>query len=943
MPLCVRDDCGCLSEWGKKTGKSISQILFFFFETEGMKLFSLFCVLFAQVGFISLLTYSIPVTKPLDLIQIFNTSRSFVDDEIELLADLDFSGETLSAPLGTISNVNCVTFSGVLHGHGHAIKGLVMDNTGEGVFKHAGLFCCLGNAKIENLMIDTSCFFAGEFSGALSVNVTGPLSLTNVTNKANVTGALGAGMVSHVEKFRPHGIIVFENCVNEGNITGNDKVGGFVGLVFYNEYTEIHFINSTNRGIITAFYQGQSGGFIGSACRNNEIQVVITNCTHNGTVNGIKYSGGYIGELYATHTINIRISNSTNKGVVNGTECVGGFIGWMVDYDMANVSIERCTNDGVTNGTNYIGGFIGWIEEGNDGTIQVVDCTNTGHTSGFNSVSGFFGGVYRRKHGDLTSHFIDCQNNGTFSSEGTTGGFVGTVSSQGTMTFTHCSSLMSIYLSCQNCSFGSFIGLFFQAYDAIGTEYLLISSSRTDGIIKATCSDCSIGGVIGRVDGTINATIDIINMKTFGTIEMNSNDTKPSRVGGMIGSVTDNSGFSLIIRNGTNDLTIISRDAKTVGGFIGTFTNNKNVIENAALVLTNNKNTGDVTCESCLSAGGFIGTLFNIDSVTIEECVNHGNLNVNGTNNDAGGFVGSFSNGMNIIKTSSLLIQNNTNNGVVTVNSNAKTSAGGFAGSFYESVGVDLNIIHCINTASVHVTSSNNDCTIGGFVGRVSDNGNITVNMRGCLNNAQVVSSTETNNGAGGLLGVFNENSKSGFNAFECSNDGTINVSGGTNNAGGLIGSVSANPLSSLNILKAINRGEVKVNTCATQSSIGGVIGNMERNPSTSMVIDGALNAGNLLSYTTCKSVSSGLVGWINPHDQRSAFSLTISNCANTGNVSNSKNACGLFFVSKEPSRTVIATVTNSINKGEIEGQESYGIGSQAAYASNVISMGRLN
>ena len=179
-----------------------------FFETEGMKLFSRFCVLFAQVGFISLLTYSIPVTKPSELIQIFNTSRSFVDDEIELHADLDFSGETLSAPLGTVSNNECVKYGGVLHGHGYAIKGLVMDNTGEGIFKHAGLFCCLGNAKIENLMIDTSCFFAGEFSGALSVNVTGSLSLTNVTNNANVTGALGAGMIGHVERIKSNGIIV---------------------------------------------------------------------------------------------------------------------------------------------------------------------------------------------------------------------------------------------------------------------------------------------------------------------------------------------------------------------------------------------------------------------------------------------------------------------------------------------------------------------------------------------------------------------------------------------------------------------------------------------------------------------------------------------------------------------------------------------------------------
>ena len=237
-----------------------------------MKHFLTFFVLFANVGFLPYLTQSIFISKPSELTQLFNTSRSTVDDEIELLGDLDFSGTKLEAPLGTRSKDGCVKFRGILHGNGYSIKGLVMGNTENLERTDAGLFCNLENAKIENIMIDDSCFFAGQFCGVLSVNATGSLTLINVTNKGNAKGVLGVGIIGQVNSPELSGVMVFDNCVNEGNISANFKVGGFIGLVFDSEHVDIQFVNTKSQGFINGTGMC-TGGFIGSVYLNRVIRI----------------------------------------------------------------------------------------------------------------------------------------------------------------------------------------------------------------------------------------------------------------------------------------------------------------------------------------------------------------------------------------------------------------------------------------------------------------------------------------------------------------------------------------------------------------------------------------------------------------------------------------------------------------------------------------------
>ena len=136
------------------------------------------------------LCYCASVGTADDLISLFNKATgNTLKTDIEVNADLDFSDSSLTLPLGAFSNGTCMAYSGEFHGNGHSVKGLTMNNTNNVGYKYAGLFCGLKDAIIENLLIDSSCSFIGNWAGALSVSVKGSLTVRNTTNKAVINGS----------------------------------------------------------------------------------------------------------------------------------------------------------------------------------------------------------------------------------------------------------------------------------------------------------------------------------------------------------------------------------------------------------------------------------------------------------------------------------------------------------------------------------------------------------------------------------------------------------------------------------------------------------------------------------------------------------------------------------------------------------------------------------
>lgn len=124
------------------------------------------------------LCHSVSVRNANDLISLFdNPAGGTLKEDIVLLDDLDFSASTLTLPLGTLSDGTCMAFSGTIQGNGHSIIHLNMNNIQSGRVEDAGLFCSLKDFVVENLVIDSSCYFIGDAVGALSVSVNGSLTV----------------------------------------------------------------------------------------------------------------------------------------------------------------------------------------------------------------------------------------------------------------------------------------------------------------------------------------------------------------------------------------------------------------------------------------------------------------------------------------------------------------------------------------------------------------------------------------------------------------------------------------------------------------------------------------------------------------------------------------------------------------------------------------------
>ena len=163
--------------------------------------------------FVSFLCASLCRTHPVatadDLISLFNDATgNTLQTHIEVTADLDFSSSNLTLPLGAFFNGTCVAYSGVFQGNGHSIKGLKTNNANKAGYRHAGLFCSLKNATVENLVIDSSCSFTGYHAGALSVSVGGSLTVKHTTNNAVVNGAGYTGTGGFI------GAIEYRACQN---------------------------------------------------------------------------------------------------------------------------------------------------------------------------------------------------------------------------------------------------------------------------------------------------------------------------------------------------------------------------------------------------------------------------------------------------------------------------------------------------------------------------------------------------------------------------------------------------------------------------------------------------------------------------------------------------------------------------------------------------------
>ena len=381
----------------------------------------LFCVVFGLflIGTVS----SVQVETADDLINIFEAaSGTTLKEDIDLLGDLDFSGKDLTLPFGATSSGRCVAYSGVFHGNGHSIKGLQMNATDNTQYRHAGLFCGLKDATVENLVIDSSCSFIGRYVGALGVSITGSLAVKNVTNKAFVNGSADVGgFIGGIEYLEQETVVSFENCTNDGSVVASSKyLGGFVGFIGQCTSITMAFSNCTNNIFVSGDKSG-AGGFLGSVWGNKNMTMTLSHCTNNGntTVNegGV---GGFVSSIVNNEIISVVFSDCINNGnVMSDHSYQGGFVAIISSNTNMTMAISRCANNGIiTGGKFFSGGFVGSISDNKNTTVTISNSINNGNVTGRSFVGGLVGQVYSSSTSySIFFTVINSANKGTVSAK----------------------------------------------------------------------------------------------------------------------------------------------------------------------------------------------------------------------------------------------------------------------------------------------------------------------------------------------------------------------------------------------------------------------------------------------------------------------------------------------------------------------------------------------
>ena len=378
----------------------------------------------------ALLCHSVYVSTAGDLISLFQkASGSTLDTTIVVTADLDFSSSTLTLPLGVFSNGTCVAFSGVFQANGHSIKSLKMNNQNKNGYAHAGLFCSLKDAIIENLVIDSSCSFTGSAAGALSVSLSGSLTVINTTNQAVVSGTYKVGgFIGYMEDLEQPSVVSFEDCANDANVTGSGNyVGGFVGNIDNSTNIVLTLSKFSNNGFVTGNHY--VGGFVGYVYKNTNMTINISNSANNcNTIGSVYYVGGFVGEFNGNTNMTVTISNSTNNGnVTQRGSCAGGFIGFIIDNTDISMTISNSINNGnIDDSGEYAGGFAGHISSSKRMTITISNSTNNGAAIGKKYVGGFLGYISSSSQSySVSLEIINSANRGSVSAKiGMACGFV---------------------------------------------------------------------------------------------------------------------------------------------------------------------------------------------------------------------------------------------------------------------------------------------------------------------------------------------------------------------------------------------------------------------------------------------------------------------------------------------------------------------------------------
>ena len=265
----------------------------------------------------------------------------------------------------TLDNYEPFFFRGNLMGNGNTITVDVPESIETG--KHArGLFSSIigGDAgiRIENLTVAGSVT-AYSGAGGLAGNITGKVTLENVTNNVSVkaggyqydtTSSAGGLCASYSGN-----TLTVKNCVNNGSVTAY-QAAGFVAKM--SGSTTMSFSGCRNTGTITgkgAYSDGYAAGLVSIYHNAYNLTCTFENCANSGTISANARAAGI--------AINCRLAaNCTNSGTISGN-IAGGIL--------ESGAVKYSTNTGEINGKSCAAGI---ASAANMGAYTVEFCANFG-------------------------------------------------------------------------------------------------------------------------------------------------------------------------------------------------------------------------------------------------------------------------------------------------------------------------------------------------------------------------------------------------------------------------------------------------------------------------------------------------------------------------------------------------------------------------------------
>ena len=617
-----------------------------------------------------------------------------------------YTGGMVGNILGSFTAENCINRAKVV-GNGDNVGGLVGRVGDRNEHASYNSSVSMKNCTNEGSVSNNGKTTAGGLIGWLN-NSSYATEISYCTNKGSVTsGNDYAGGIIGADDGTGFGTV--SNAHNFGAITGGRYAGGIVGRT-RRQMKLLNCVNESSATITTTTNNKKeadtcAGGIIGK--NQDARQVVIENCTNNGSVKASRdYAGGIMGYLDASKS-GATFKNCVNNGSVKNGVSTGAWYAGGILAASGNdnpVTFENCRNNvDVGNATNYTGGITGYVK----GPLTMKNSVNTGNISGAQFTAGLCAWIQ-----DDGCEITNCLNTGSVSTNGNSNGagILSTVESQAnnpTWKITNCVNTGDIKNGVS--AIGGILG-YMGNLDNPGT--VIISNCINKGNIAVTGND--VGGIVGNLDnhGSSTQHHKYINCYNYGNISSSSGSTDGVFVGGIVGKEYGFAEFNGCRNYGTVNASSTSANSIS-GGICGW-------IEDDISSFADCINYGNVTAKN--NIGGILGEVsnaYNGTTFSFTKCGNYGDLSAT-TNNfaDMGGIVGKLWAKESTVKIymSKCFNGNGTDGKIATTDNKAK-----YAGGLFGEVNQQAVIADSYNNASSIISSTN----AGGFIG--TNNGNTTL------------------------------------------------------------------------------------------------------------------------------------------------------------------------------------------------------------------------